>query len=390
MTVSLLYKIAPITLDATGGGVATIGPIAVNEYWWPSMVRVGTLSKASPVPYCFVTHGGVGAVGPTAFIDDTNLGSGDTSSIIAGITVRYGEVITATFSGGNPGDNAVLIVSGVYSDLLGDIGPQVPGTHFAGKPSLTLTNTIGQSIGPNTVSAGATAVGPIIDVRQWASYYLEITAIASGVGNATAYNRVECDLTWFNDSIGSTPVYVDSYEFFANAISGFVVNFGQVAIQDKTHGPYMRVNFTNNAASDGINISWNLFGTTRDVGQPYVRQSPNVAGVTNTTSGLLVNLNTVPLVAGLGDVPFPLAYGPVELVIWNDGGNVQQFTLSFNAGAPTGSGTTGYLGQVAVGTSLGVNPRFVVTFPKRAGLLHVLGTGSDQYSVRAIANFNRV
>lgn len=382
-TTQTLSQTGSAILDSTGSATITLRP-DVNQNWAPLFVRVSTGLKTSPVAYCAVYHGSPGVnVQQSQFIDDTFLASGDTSSIIAGTPIVYGQAVIFAFSGGTPGDTAIATVYGMTSDTPPnlDLNPQVPGTHFTGHLITEIVTLIAKSSGSNIIPGGEVTTGLIIDVRQWASYYLSLDATVSTLP-ATDYNQIQVALFWTADALGATRLSADSFSFWADALTGKFVSLSTVFAEDVMHGPFMRINILNNGTND-VDVQWRLLGTTRVLPGPYLRQG-------SFPDGIVLDVQIDSMVAGVADVPLPLAYGPMELVITNNGGNPEQFTLNFEPNLGTGPGFPGYLGQVAVGGSLGVNPRLVVIAPKRGGILHVAGVGGDQFSIRAITDIDKV
>jgi hypothetical protein len=130
---------ANITNDL-GSASITMGP-DVGQFWAVSTVRITSSTQPQFVasannPYCAIYHGAtsVGA-NATTFLDDTTLGSGDTSSIISGAITMYGDSITASWILGTIGDTVTLTLYGRSYDNLPELQNQlapVPGARFAG------------------------------------------------------------------------------------------------------------------------------------------------------------------------------------------------------------------------------------------------------------------
>jgi hypothetical protein len=133
-----LHKTASATIAANGTAVVTLRP-DVGQYWALKFVRVST-SRSSTfnlVPYCAVYTGATAQTIPSTFIDDTYTGDGDTSGIVSGTVIEYGDGITAVFQFGTPGDVVVFDVYGQSADVPPSLGlavPDVIGPHFFGKP----------------------------------------------------------------------------------------------------------------------------------------------------------------------------------------------------------------------------------------------------------------
>lgn len=145
MTTTYLVQAATATIAADGTATVTFRP-DVGQFWAPSMVRVSTRVGPTTIPtfnptvnasYCALFHGSSspGSIDSTAFLDDTFKGQGDTSSVIAGTVVLFGEVIVVKWADAVPGVTAMAIVYGRTSDSLvelqGQLSP-VPGAKFSG------------------------------------------------------------------------------------------------------------------------------------------------------------------------------------------------------------------------------------------------------------------
>lgn len=111
MTTVPLRETVRITLDGTGSGTAKIGPISAREVWHPSNVAVSANAGASNEATCNI-YVGLSAT-QSNFRDGTVNGSaGDSTDKVNADTVRCGEYVWATWSGGNAGVTAVLSVTG--------------------------------------------------------------------------------------------------------------------------------------------------------------------------------------------------------------------------------------------------------------------------------------
>lgn len=145
MSTSYLQKTVSARLDANGNGTAVLRP-DVGQYWAPSLVQVstaitpantaggGSVSAANSA-LCTLYRGSVGPLNAANYVDDTFNGSGDSSSIVAGTIVMYGEAITAVWADGTPLDTAIMTVYGRSSDNLielQEVLSPIPGTRFAG------------------------------------------------------------------------------------------------------------------------------------------------------------------------------------------------------------------------------------------------------------------
>jgi hypothetical protein len=132
-----LTKTGSAVVKADGTATVVLAP-DVGQFWAVSLVRVsGTqqpqFNSAISYPYCALYGGTV--MDPTTFLDDTTLGSGDSSSIISGTIIMYGERITASWSAGVPGETVILSIYGRSSDDLTELQDQlapIPGARFSG------------------------------------------------------------------------------------------------------------------------------------------------------------------------------------------------------------------------------------------------------------------
>lgn len=155
-----LYQPASVQLDNFGNGTCRVSP-PVGQYWHPTLVKVSTVLQGSTTrPYCAVYQGANGVLSGNTFVDDTQQGDNDTTSMVSGTVTQYGEAITAKWTGGNPGDTATLVVLGVSTDVPPSSGsnsqPSVPGAHFSGHAtaaSTQLANVVAQAVSTAGVPA---------------------------------------------------------------------------------------------------------------------------------------------------------------------------------------------------------------------------------------------
>src|SRR5439155_499367 len=95
-----------------------------------------------PVAYAAVYHGSPAAIGPTTFVDDTFQGNSDTSSIISGVIVQFGDSVTVQFSNGKVGDTALATLYGQVSNRPDEFTFLSPGTHFGGHAATGVTSLV--------------------------------------------------------------------------------------------------------------------------------------------------------------------------------------------------------------------------------------------------------
>lgn len=229
------------------------------------------------------------------------------------------------------------------------------------------------STGANVMAGGAIQVGQTFDSRQWASYYLTIDAEVQ-TSPPTNYNQIEVQLYWESDLLNTVQVASDHYEFWANATPSvaFEADLGQVYIQDEMHGPYMRVTMVNNGP-DNVSVKWSLFGTTRILSSPYVRQGSLPDGILASDSRAIPATGTI-------TIPMPMAYGEAQWKLLNSGANPVVPSLDYHLAADDRIGNPVPAGTLQL---------FNVVLPKRAALLEVTGTVGDVVDNRVITQFNK-
>lgn len=381
-----LNRSGSVQLDINGNGTVTLRP-DVGQWWAPKFVRVSTLIQQTPVAYCVVYHGAVTVKNQTTFLDDTFLGNGDSSSIVSGTVVQFGEAITAVWTGGNPGDTAVLTLYGISSSVPPSIGemPSVPGTHFAGHLNTeVLTKLAGVPVGsPVTMPANTTiTLSPdgttttAFDVRNFASYYFKMLIQVSGTG--TRYNFIPITLFWVANSNGTELIYEEFVTIWADGsgIAAFTVNSGPLVMQDYHHGPYFLVTINNPPGQDTMLVNYNLSGSTRSLSGPSFKQLFTQDGILNNSA--------FGIPAG-GSLTFPLgfAYGPVQLQMINAGAANQTFKMDFAGSSVTNN-------TVAVVTPAAPNQYVLFVMPKRSGLVTVTGTVGEVAGLRAITQYTKL
>lgn len=103
---------AVVTLDAGGNGTAQTGPRGMRERWQPQVASVKTnQAKVTSEAQCKVYCGS--DTSPTNFVDGTLSGSsGDSTGNISGRVVNPGESVFAVWTGGDPGAQGYLVVTG--------------------------------------------------------------------------------------------------------------------------------------------------------------------------------------------------------------------------------------------------------------------------------------
>jgi hypothetical protein len=103
-----------VKLDGSGNGTVRLGPSGARETWTVSYVHVQTNQAPASITneaQCFVYSGTAADEG--AFVDSTSSGStGDSTDSASGYPVTIGEWIWAVWSGGDPGAQGILRVTG--------------------------------------------------------------------------------------------------------------------------------------------------------------------------------------------------------------------------------------------------------------------------------------
>jgi hypothetical protein len=145
MRVDIITQTASGVLDASGNGTLTIAP-SVGQWWAPLLIRVSADSygpnanpfQGSANPYAELYYGAPTILDTSTRVDDTIQGNNDTSGILSGTVVPYGQALTVKWTGGLPRGRMVFVMYGQSSDTAPAFGfsiPQIMGPHFSGKPT---------------------------------------------------------------------------------------------------------------------------------------------------------------------------------------------------------------------------------------------------------------
>lgn len=386
MSVTYLDQIASVSFDATGAGTATLS-IPVGSFWIPRFARVTTNIQTSPVAHCTVYDGAVTVTSVGTYVDDTSLGNSDSTSALAGGIAKWGEAITAVFTGGNPGDTGFLNVVGLYTDNLPEALQylETPGTRFAGhQPTEIITRqAFVSAASPTSVGPGSTVtIGPF-DARNFASFYLKVKTATSG--SATAFNPCKISLNWFSDLAGSDVVYQDSMTYWNDSPTGaFAFLGGPMEVQDTHHGPYFGVQMQNLAVGDTTNLSYTLNFTSRLLPSPFYRQQSAINNFLVDVSHPLPGSGAGQTLANI----LPFVYGSMQLLLFNNGANSMNFYLGY-AGNGAVFTNSDFIATIPTNGGLRVpNPPIIV--PKLSPMITVQGTGGDVFAIRAVAGLDRV
>lgn len=140
MSLAYLQQTQAAQANAAGVAVVQLSPDA-SDFWAPGSIRVSTQvtpqnTVGANASYCAIYHGSISARdAPTSFLDDTYLGSGDSSSAIASTVVQYGEALTIAWQNVTPGDTCIATVygrsAGSLVELQSVLSP-IPGAKFSG------------------------------------------------------------------------------------------------------------------------------------------------------------------------------------------------------------------------------------------------------------------
>ncbi len=111
MTQGILYETGVTTLNINGAGTARVGPLSAREVWNPASASVKTSQTPVNEAQCAI-YVGLSATQEN-FRDQTFTGSsGDSSDRVSGSPVKKGNYIWAVWTGGDPGVQATLVVTG--------------------------------------------------------------------------------------------------------------------------------------------------------------------------------------------------------------------------------------------------------------------------------------
>ena len=315
--VDYLAKTVPAQFTAVasspfgGQAIATIGPDQ-GQYWFPTFIVVASSVGKDPTdsgirPSCTVYAGARGIYDVTTYVDDTASGNQDTSSIISGVMLQPGEVVTAIWDGNENSGTAVLKVYGYVSNIpLAASGylPESPGTHFSGHLTTIATAAIPFSaLGnpPSSLASGATFTTPFIDLSAFQSYILTLQAFT--LTGLTNFNPVSVTLKWVIAPFNQT-VRDEFYEFFSNqsgVVTGDCSDNGQLIVSDQCHGNWLQITLHNDGP-DTVHIGMGVAGNSRQMGSPYVREDDVLGAATSRSAdNLLLDQVRVNVAAGVAE-----------------------------------------------------------------------------------------
>lgn len=139
----------------TLNAIATVGPSA-GEFWCIASTRISTTLQPQSTynvvvpqlnpdttqpsvaePYCALYVGASNVYDASTFVDDTNLGAGDTSSIMSPVILTYGDTITAKwrYIPGYVTQSPLMTIFGRSASTMQELQeqlPLIPGARFTG------------------------------------------------------------------------------------------------------------------------------------------------------------------------------------------------------------------------------------------------------------------
>lgn len=121
---------------------------------------------------------------------------------------------------------------------------------------------------------GSNPVSPIIDMRGFAGFYVNLEALL-GVAS-TAYNDVQLVMNWYDQELTPTnTIFVDRYTILAAAATGtFPTNGGLLMGQDNVHGPFLQMYIISGGAQAlNVRVIATVIGTTRVIPYPLYKES---------------------------------------------------------------------------------------------------------------------
>lgn len=340
-----LIKVGNSTVAADGTATATVSP-DVGQYWYPTFIRVSSNNTVAPFPLAIVYTGAPTVFDQTTYLDDTNTGQNDTTSICSGMVLQYGEAITAKWSLATPGASVTITVFGLSSTFptaVGNLIPASPGTHFTGHNPININALLGGNSAANiTLATGTSTVLPAVNTFQFSSLILNVD---TGCNAPTAYNPVKIVLQW-SDSLAGTAnsnvIFEQSFEIHARQSGTFPnANGGFFIYHDSVHGKSVSVTIFNNGPNTVTIFDYELTGSNVNVGALYCNEILNPAispltGFINQDQILVsvsaaININTT--------VNFSSRMGPGNLVFVMTAG-AQPITFAFQFGSDVNSADT--------------------------------------------------
>ena len=244
MTLTYLNQSGSAVVGANGTANVVLRP-DVGQWWQCSFVRVSTVNQSPPVAYAAVYHGSTAAIGPTTFVDDTFQANNDSSTIVSGLVVQFGDAIIVQFKNAKPGDTVIATIYGQSSDVPGEFKLLSPGTHFAGHASAGVTSVVINDEAGTFANFPATTIRSLGFVGNFG--YLGIRFESDAQNFDVAFD-------FFADA-GYTSL-LNTFTFDVNGTFGFFG--GSIPVG----GPYCRVTITASAA--GAQFDFKVWSTAHE------------------------------------------------------------------------------------------------------------------------------
>jgi hypothetical protein len=105
-----LNSSAQVVLDGSGNGTCKVGPQGHGEVWHPTVASVHVSGTIVNSPVCKIYVGTEAT--PTTFCDATYTGEQDSTDRVSGSTLWLNYFVWAVWTGGDPGHQATLVVTG--------------------------------------------------------------------------------------------------------------------------------------------------------------------------------------------------------------------------------------------------------------------------------------
>lgn len=237
-----LYKVATATAAANGVATVILKP-DVGQYWNLRYARVsipnqgavsttGPYSNSQAETYCELFLGNTSVTTTNGvLIDSTRRGLGDTSGLISGTVLQFGDTIVAEWINASPGDTCMLEIVGMSSDTppsLGDSAPllnSIPFRHQIRLDYSPVTNVDIQNI--NFVNPGqsnnAVIINPALFGPQTQIYIMSMQWVWNpATSNAGDGMFQDGSGTLISDQAGT--VYPRVAEFCSGFSNGYALN----------------------------------------------------------------------------------------------------------------------------------------------------------------------
>jgi hypothetical protein len=112
LTTQPLNRFASVTLDGSGNGIASLGPVRVREHWQLAYAAVAVATHVLEAQ-CQLY------IGPAAnaanFVSQTVTGSTGDTCALGGVDIQPGQQVFAKWTGGDANKIATITVNGTYS-----------------------------------------------------------------------------------------------------------------------------------------------------------------------------------------------------------------------------------------------------------------------------------